>query len=128
MLDLLLTNASELSSDIRTTGCLGCSNHAVVEFTPLRGIRQAKNKIRMLNFRKANFQLFRETVNEGPEESVLKDKGAERSRQIFKEALLRAQELSISRCRKSQKKGKRLEWLNQDLLVTLESKKKMHRQ
>jgi len=31
-------------------------------------------------------------------------------------------------CRKSGKKGKRLAWLNWDLLVKLESKKKMHMQ
>ena len=79
MLDLLLTNASELSSDIRTTGCLGCSNHAVVEFTPLRGIRQAKNKIRKLNFRKANVQLFKKLVNKTSWQSVLRDKEAEQS-------------------------------------------------
>jgi len=37
---------------------------AMVEFALLRDIGQAKSKIRMLNFRKANFRLFRELVNE----------------------------------------------------------------
>ena len=40
----------------------------------------------------------------------------------------KVKELSISRCSKSGKEGKRLVWLNQDLLVKLNSKKKMHRQ
>ena len=51
-----------------------CSDHAVVEFTLLGDMRQAKSKIRMLNFRKANFQLFRELVNKTPWETVLMGK------------------------------------------------------
>ena len=49
----------------------------MMEFTCLRDIGQAKSKIRKLNFRKANFQLFGELVNKTLWESVLKDKGAE---------------------------------------------------
>lgn len=67
---------------IRTVGCLSCSDHAMVEFTLLRDIRQARSTIRKLNFRKASFQLCRELVNITPWESVLKGKGAE---QVFKE-------------------------------------------
>ena len=55
-------------------------------------------------------------------------KGLEQSRQIFKEAFLRAQELSIPRCSKSGKYGKRPVWLNWDLVIKLKSKNKMHRQ
>jgi len=57
IMDLLLTNISE--------------------FTVLRDMGQAKSKIRMLNFKKANFQLFRELVNKAPWESVFKDKRVE---------------------------------------------------
>ena len=35
MLDLLFTSAIELIGDIKTRGCLGCSDLAVVEFTLL---------------------------------------------------------------------------------------------
>ena len=55
--------------------------------------------------------------------------GVEQSWQIFKEAFSRrAQELSIPRCWKSGKEGKRPPWLNRDRLLKLENKKKMHRQ
>jgi len=47
---------------------------------------------------------------------------------MFMEAFFRVLELSMPRCRKSGKEGKRLAWLNLDLLVKLKSKKKMHRQ
>jgi len=62
LLDLLLTSVRELSSDIRIGGCLGCSDHAMIEVTLWKDVRQAKNKIRGLKFRKANFQLFRELI------------------------------------------------------------------
>jgi len=123
LLDLLFTSVGELMSDIRTGGCLHCSDCAAVEFTLLI----LDSKIRKLNFRKANFQLCREVVNKTSWESVLKDKGAEQSREIFQEAFFRARELFIHRGRKSGKKGRRLAWMNWDLLVKLESKKKMHR-
>jgi len=49
-----------LIGDIRIEGCLGCSDCAMVEFILLRDMGQTKSKIRMLNFRKVKFQLFRE--------------------------------------------------------------------
>jgi len=61
-LDLLLIIVSELIGDIRIGGCLGCSDHAMVEFVLWRDMRQVKSKIKKLNFRKANFQLFSELV------------------------------------------------------------------
>jgi len=39
------------------------SDHAIVEFTLLRDIRQTKIKIRILILKNANFQLFMELVN-----------------------------------------------------------------
>ena len=47
---------------------------------------------------------------------------------MFKEAFSRPQELSIPRCSKSGKEGKKLARFNWDQLVKLKSKKKMHRQ
>ena len=34
--------------------CLGCGDDAMVEFMLWKDLKQAKSKIRMLNFRKAN--------------------------------------------------------------------------
>ncbi|KAK4816568.1 hypothetical protein QYF61_017958 [Mycteria americana] len=62
ILDLMATNASELISDIKIGGSLGCSDHTLVEFTSLRDMGQASTIVRTLNFRKANFQLFKESV------------------------------------------------------------------
>jgi len=56
---------------------------------------------------KANFQLFKVLINSQP---ALRDKGVEQSWQIFKDTFHRAQQLSISRCKKSGKEGKRQAW------------------
>ncbi|KFQ22506.1 hypothetical protein N331_03272, partial [Merops nubicus] len=80
------------------------------------------------NFRKANFQLFKELLNRTPWEAVLRDKGAEQSWQVFKEAFHRAQGLSIPMCRKSGKMRKRPAWLSHELLVEIKSKVKLHTQ
>ena len=97
ILDLLLASANELIGDIKIGGWLSCGDHAMVEFMIRRLIRQGKRKIRMLKFRKVKFQLFRELVSKTPWETVLTGKGAEQSWQIFKEAFLRVQALSIPR-------------------------------
>jgi len=128
ILDLLVTSASKLISDIKIGSSLGCSDHALVEFTVLRDTGQSKTKVRTLNFRKANFQLFKQLVNRILWETVLRDKGAEQSWQIFRDAFHRAKELLMPRCNKSGKEGKRPAWLSQELLVKLKDKKEMQKQ
>ena len=58
----------------------------------------------------------------------MRDKRAEQSWHIFKDAFQRAQDLSIPMCKKSGKEGKRPARLSKDLLVKLKGKKEMHRQ
>jgi len=128
ILDLPVTNASEIIRDIKTGGSLGCSDHALVEFTVLRDMGQEKSKVRTWNFRKANFLLFKELVSRTPWETALRHKGAAQSQQIFKATFYKAQQLSIPRCKQLGKEGKRPAWLSQDLLVKLEGKKELHRQ
>ncbi|KFQ62499.1 hypothetical protein N334_03741, partial [Pelecanus crispus] len=93
-----------------------------------RDMGKARSTIRMLNFRKANFQLFKELVRRTPWETVLRDRGTEQTWQIFKDTFHRAQELSVPKCDKSGKEGKRPAWLSRDLLVKLKSKRELHRQ
>lgn len=82
------SSASRLISDIRFGGCLGWSNHAVVEFRLLGDTGWTESKMKMQNFRKVKFHLFRVLVNKTICESVLEDKEAEQSWQIFKKAFL----------------------------------------
>jgi len=89
---------------------------------------KARSKVRTLNFRKANFRLFKKLVTRTPWETVLRDRGAEQSWQIFKDAFHRVQELSVPRCKKSGKEGKRPVCLSRDLLGKLKGKRELHRQ
>lgn len=47
-------------------GSLGGSDHALVEFAILRDMGQLKTRVRILNFRKVNFQLFKELMDGTP--------------------------------------------------------------
>jgi len=80
--------------------------------------------VRTLNFRKANFQLFKELI--GPPGKWSLGTG-EQSWQIFKGAF-HLQELSDPRCKKPGKEGKGLAWLSRDLLVKLKGKRELHSQ
>lgn len=55
-----------------------------MEFATLRNIGEVGNGGRLLNFRKADFQLFREVVSGIPWDTALRDKGMEQSWQIFR--------------------------------------------
>ncbi|KAK4830650.1 LOW QUALITY PROTEIN: hypothetical protein QYF61_012493 [Mycteria americana] len=112
ILDLFVTNASELISDVKIGGSLGCSDHALVELADLNDMGKEKRKVRTLNFRKGNFQLSKNLVYRTPWETALGDKGAEQSWQTFKDAFHRMQQLSIPSCKESGKEGKRSAWMS----------------
>lgn len=82
--------------EVKTGRSLGCSDHAVVEFVILRSMGLAKIKVRMLKFRRDDFQLFKELVDEICWKAPLTDKEMEQIYQILKDAFLGAQEFSIS--------------------------------
>jgi len=85
-------------------------------------MEKARNIVRTLNFRKSKFQFFKELVSKTPWETFLRDRGAEQSWQIFKDAFHRAQEPSVPKYKRSVKVGKGPAWLSQDLLVKLKGK------
>jgi len=89
LVDLVLTNTSELIKDVKIEGSLGCSDHALVEFMVLRDKGQVKSKDKTPNFRKANFQLLKQLVSLTSWEIVLRDK-KEQTWQSFKDAFHRA--------------------------------------
>ncbi|GAB0176047.1 nucleoside diphosphate kinase 6 [Grus japonensis] len=62
MLDLVLTNKEGLVGNVKLKGSLGCSDHEMVEFKILRAARRAHSKLTTLDFRKADFGLFRDLL------------------------------------------------------------------
>ena len=100
LLDLVLTNEEESVRVVKIGGCLGCSDHALVEFVILKNAGLAKNRARTLCFRRAKFQLLKELLSGIPWETILKGMGTAQSWQLFKDILLRVQQLSIPQQKK----------------------------
>ncbi|KFZ66869.1 hypothetical protein N338_11098, partial [Podiceps cristatus] len=88
-----------------------------------RNVGLAKSGIRILNFRRANFRLFKELLAEISWEVVLRDRNAEEGWLLFKDAFLRAQELSVPLKKKVGRRGRKPAWLGKDLLAKLREKK-----
>ena len=59
LLDLISTNKEGLVADMKVRGSLGCLDHETVEFRILRGGSRAISRITALDFRRANFDLFK---------------------------------------------------------------------
>ena len=75
LLDLLFTNKEGLVGDVEVGGCLGLSDHEMVEFSILGGVRRGNSKTATLDFQREDFELFRRLVGGVPWGSVLESKG-----------------------------------------------------
>ncbi|KFV13526.1 hypothetical protein N340_11889, partial [Tauraco erythrolophus] len=80
-----------------------------------------------LDFRRADFGLFRDLLSRVQWDEALEGRGARESWLIFKDHLLQAQERCIPTKRKSGGKTRRPAWMNKDLLDQLRHKKKTYR-
>ncbi|GAB0204391.1 hypothetical protein GRJ2_002904700 [Grus japonensis] len=127
MLDLILTNKEDLVGDVTLKGGLGCSDHKMVEFRILRAARRVCSKLTTLNFRRADFDLFRDLLGRIPWDKALEGRGAQDSWLIFKHHLLQAQERCIPTKRESSKNTKRPPWVNKELLGKVKQKKEAYR-
>lgn len=65
-LDLVLNNKEKLVGSVKLKGSLGSCGHEMVEFKILRAARRAYSKLTTLEFRRANFGLFRHLVGRVP--------------------------------------------------------------
>ncbi|GAB0184567.1 hypothetical protein GRJ2_000922000 [Grus japonensis] len=124
MLDLVLTNKESLVGNVKLKGSLGCSDHEMVELKILRAVRRAHSKLNTLDFRRADFGLFRDLLSGIPQDKALEGKGAQDNWLIFKGHLLPAQEQRIPTKRKSGKNTKRPPWMNKELLGKKSNKKR----
>ncbi|KFO04167.1 hypothetical protein N312_10892, partial [Balearica regulorum gibbericeps] len=81
-----------------------------------------------LDFRRADFGLFRDLLGRIPWDKALEGRGAQDSWLIFKGHLLQAQEQCIPTKRKPSKSTKRPPWMNKELLGKVKQKKEAYRE
>ncbi|CAM4580797.1 unnamed protein product [Caretta caretta] len=99
----------------------------MVEFRILTQGRKESSRIQTLDFRKADFDSLRELMGKIPWENNMRGKGVQESWLYFKESLLRLQGQTILMCRKNSKYGRRLAWLNSEILAALKYKKEAYK-
>ena len=66
VLDLLFTQKEGLVGDMKVKGSLGYSDHEMVELRIQRAARRVKNKLTTLDFRRADFGLFKDLLGRVP--------------------------------------------------------------
>jgi len=62
LMDLVLTKKEELIEDVKAGGSLIYSDHEMVEFRILHGGSTSISRIKTLDFRRANFGLFKDLL------------------------------------------------------------------
>jgi len=75
LLDFVLINGEGLVEDVKAGGSLGCSDHEALEFRILRGGSRAISRIKTLDFRRDNFDLFKELLGGIPLLRALEGRG-----------------------------------------------------
>ena len=90
LLDLIHINKEKLTGDVKVRDNLNCSDHKMVAFCILRRANKANSKITALDFRMADFSLFRDMLGRNPWDMALERRGAQESYLVFKDHPLQA--------------------------------------
>ncbi|KAK4831196.1 hypothetical protein QYF61_015928 [Mycteria americana] len=97
LLDLLFMNREGLVSHVMVGGCLGQSDHEMIEFLIRGEASRGVSRTATLDFWRADFSLFRRLVERVPWEAALMGKGVQQGWTFFKEEALKAQERAVPR-------------------------------
>jgi len=95
LLDLVLTNKEGLVEDVKVGGSLSCSDHEMVNFRILRAGSRAISRIKTLDFRRANFSLFKEPLGGILWVRALEGRGVQESWSLFEDHFLHSQDQCI---------------------------------
>ena len=68
---------------VKVGGRLGCSDHEVVEFRILRGVRRVISRIKTLDLRTTKFALFKELLGGIPWARALEGRGVHECWSLF---------------------------------------------
>ena len=78
--------------NVKAGDCLEQSGHEIVKLSIIGDVRRVTSKAAILNFKRADFDLFRTLIAQIPWESLLKGKGLQEARVLLKMEILKAQE------------------------------------
>ncbi|KGL80537.1 hypothetical protein N309_03760, partial [Tinamus guttatus] len=92
-----------------------------------RGGGRAVSSLATMDFRRANFSLFRDLLGRIPWASALEGRGAQESWLVFKRHFLHAQQQCIPVCKKSGRGGRRPAWMSKELVAMLKQKAAVYR-
>lgn len=98
-LELVFTSKQALLSNVKLEGSFGCSDHKMMEFKILRVSKKVCSQLTTLDFKRAEFKLFRELHGRATWDKALERREAQDSSSVFKDHLLQAQ-------KHTKKKGK----------------------
>ena len=127
VLDLVLTNREGLVGNVTLQGSLCCSDHEMVEFDILRTVRRVCSKLTALDFKRADFGLWRSLLRKVPWDKALEGRGAQDCWLIFKDHLLQAQECCVPTRRKCSRRARRPPWMDKELLRKIRGKKEAYK-
>lgn len=91
ILDLILTKREELVESLKVEGSLGKSVHRMLKFIILSKGKNDSKRIKMVDFKNADFNKPRELVNMVPWEGHFREMGVQKSWQFLKQTTLKAQ-------------------------------------
>lgn len=103
----MLTNNKELVRDMKVKESLGYGDHEMMEFKILREGSREKSRTTALDFRRADFILFRALLGRIPWAMALKRRGVQKSWLILSDHYLQPQERTFPTSRISGKSGRR---------------------
>ncbi|PKU32709.1 proline-rich basic protein 1 [Limosa lapponica baueri] len=75
LLDLMFVNREGLVGAVTVGGCLGHSDHEIIEFSILREARRGASRTAIMDFQRTDFGLFKSLLDRVPWEAGLKGKG-----------------------------------------------------
>ncbi|KAK4813363.1 hypothetical protein QYF61_003562 [Mycteria americana] len=102
------------------------SDHEMTEFLICGEAARGVSKTATLDFRRADFGLFRRLVERVPWEAALMGKGVQEGWTFFREEVLKAQDQAVPRCRKTSRRGRRPAWLTRELWLELRKKRRVY--
>lgn len=88
LLDIVLTKKEMLVKKVKLKSSLCCSVHETSEFKILRAARRTLSKLTMLDFKRADFGLFRNVLGRAPWDEAMEEKVAQEIKLTFKNHLL----------------------------------------